>query len=37
MALEKAAGPGSFQVHFLDALAGIREEDVECRIRMVQG
>jgi hydroxyethylthiazole kinase len=37
MALEKSAGPGSFQVHFLDALAGIQEADIERRVRMTRG
>ena len=34
MAAEKAAGPGSFQIHFLDALASVTEKDIETRIRM---
>jgi len=34
MAAERAAGPGSFQPHFLDALAGIGEADVTRRLRL---
>ena len=34
MAAEQAEGPGSFQVHFLDALHRIREADVRRRLRM---
>lgn len=34
MAAEKAAGPGSFQAHFLDTLYCIKEADVLKRLRM---
>lgn len=33
MAAEKAAGPGSFQVEFLDALHRIAEHDIKTRLR----
>jgi hydroxyethylthiazole kinase len=29
---EKAAGPGSFQMHFLDALSTLDQAEVEARI-----
>jgi hydroxyethylthiazole kinase-like sugar kinase family protein len=34
MAAERAEGPGSFQVHFLDTLARIGEADVRRRLRL---
>lgn len=36
MAVERAAGPGSLQMHFLDVLHGMREADLTARAR-VQG
>jgi hydroxyethylthiazole kinase len=36
LAAERSAGPGSFQVNFLDALAGLRESDVEQRLKMAR-
>lgn len=33
IAAERAAGPGSFQVHFLDVLAALRESDITQRLR----
>ena len=35
LAAEKAAGPGGFQVCFLDALYGIKKTDIEKRLKMV--
>ena len=35
LAAEKAAGPGGFQVCFLDALYGIKKVDIEKRLKMV--
>jgi hydroxyethylthiazole kinase len=37
MASLKAAGPGSFQMHFLDALHAMREEDIRQRLKMRDG
>ena len=34
MAAEKAQGPGTLQLHFLDALAGLTEDDITRRIRL---
>ena len=34
MAAERAEGPGSFQMHFLDTLARIGEADVRRRLRL---
>lgn len=34
MAAERAVGPGSFQMHFLDALYLLQESDIELRLRM---
>lgn len=34
MASEKAAGPGSFQVHFLDALYVVSENDIGSRLKV---
>jgi hydroxyethylthiazole kinase len=34
MAAESCAGPGSFQVRFLDVLYNIRETDIESRLKM---
>jgi len=34
MAAEKAAGPGSLQMHFLDALYGLSREDVAGRLKI---
>lgn len=34
IAAEKAAGPGSMQMQFLDTLYGIKESDIQKRIRM---
>ncbi len=34
MAAERAVGPGSFQMHFLDALHLLRESDIELRLKM---
>ena len=36
MAAERAEGPGSFQLHFLDALSRIGETDVSRRLRLEQ-
>ncbi len=36
MAVEKAAGPGTLQLHFLDALYRIGDEDITKRLRMEQ-
>jgi hydroxyethylthiazole kinase len=36
MAAERSAGPGTFQMNFLDALFGIQESDIELRLK-VQG
>jgi hydroxyethylthiazole kinase len=36
MAAAKAAGPGSFQMHFLDALHALREADLQQRIRLTR-
>jgi len=33
MAAEHAEGPGSFQVHFLDALYRMQADDIERRLR----
>ena len=35
IAAEKAQGPGSFQTLFIDALYGLREEDIAGRLKMV--
>jgi len=35
MAAEKSSGPASLQMHFLDALYQMREEDIRTRIRIV--
>jgi hydroxyethylthiazole kinase len=37
MAAERAAGPGSFQMHFLDALSIIRESDIARRLKIRGG
>jgi len=37
MTVERAAGPGSFQMHFLDVLHGVRQTDVEARVRLQHG
>lgn len=37
MAAERAEGPGTLQVHFLDALHRMREADVQRRIRIDEG
>jgi len=37
IAAEKAAGPGSFQVRFLDALYGIKKADIAKRLKMRVG
>ncbi|HRU04460.1 MAG TPA: hydroxyethylthiazole kinase [Candidatus Brocadiia bacterium] len=37
MAMEKAAGPGTLQLHFLDALYAISEADIARRLRMSAG
>ena len=34
MAAERSAGPASFEMHFLDALYGIRESDIEQRLKL---
>jgi hydroxyethylthiazole kinase len=34
MAAERSGGPGSFQMHFLDALSVIRESDIAKRLKM---
>ena len=34
IATERAAGPGSFQVHFLDALSQLGEQDLTSRLRL---
>jgi len=34
LAAEQAAGPGSFQVHFLDVLAGLSEAEVAARLKV---
>jgi len=34
IAASRAAGPGSMQVHFLDALASVTHDDVSGRLRM---
>ena len=34
MAAEECRGPASFQVHFLDALYGLSEEDIRSRLRI---
>jgi len=37
IAAERSAGPGSLQMHLLDALYGLSEEDVRKRLRMEAG
>jgi hydroxyethylthiazole kinase len=37
MAAERAVGPGSFQMHFLDALSIIRESDIARRLKIRGG
>jgi hydroxyethylthiazole kinase len=37
MAAEHSPGPGSLQLHFLDALYQLRVEDIESRLRMAEG
>jgi len=37
MAAEHSAGPGSFQMHFLDTLSGIQESDIAQRLKMQGG
>lgn len=37
MAAERAAGPGSFQMHFLDVLHAIGETDITARARLREG
>ncbi|NEQ22703.1 MAG: hydroxyethylthiazole kinase, partial [Microcoleus sp. SIO2G3] len=34
LAAEKAAGPGSLQMHFLDALYNLKKSDVEERLQL---
>jgi hydroxyethylthiazole kinase len=34
IAADRAAGPGSMQVQFLDALHGLSREDIESRLKM---
>ena len=34
MAAARSAGPGSFQVNFLDVLYSLTEDDIERRLRM---
>ena len=34
MTAERCAGPGSFQMHFLDTLHNLRESDIERRLKM---
>jgi hydroxyethylthiazole kinase len=34
MAAERSAGPGSFQMHFFDALYQIQESDIQLRLRI---
>jgi hydroxyethylthiazole kinase len=34
LAAERASGPGSFQVHFLDALAGLSEAEITVRLKV---
>jgi hydroxyethylthiazole kinase len=34
MAAERAAGPGTLQMHFLDALYRLTEDDITRRIRL---
>ena len=34
MAAEKAAGPGSLQVHFLDNLYNLSEDDIKLRLKV---
>jgi hydroxyethylthiazole kinase len=34
MAAERAGGPGSFQMHFLDALSVLRKSDIAARLKM---
>jgi hydroxyethylthiazole kinase len=34
IAAEQSAGPGSFHAAFLDALYGIRESDIQGRLKM---
>jgi len=34
LAAERSAGPGTLQLHFLDALYALREEDVVARLRV---
>ena len=36
MAAERAEGPGSFQMHFLDALSRVAEADVARRLKLVE-
>jgi hydroxyethylthiazole kinase len=36
LAAAGASGPGSFQMHFLDALYGLREADLEQRVRLTR-
>jgi hydroxyethylthiazole kinase len=31
---EKAAGPGSLQMHFLDALYNLKKADIEARLKL---
>jgi hydroxyethylthiazole kinase len=37
IAAERSAGPGSFQVHFLDALFLLEEVDIQRRLKMEEG
>jgi len=37
MAAEKAFGPGTLQVHFLDALHNLSQEDILQRLKLVCG
>jgi hydroxyethylthiazole kinase len=34
MASERASGPGSFRVHFIDGLAAVNEDDIRLRLRV---
>jgi hydroxyethylthiazole kinase len=36
MAAERAAGPGSFAMHFIDALYNVTEADIRARVRVAR-
>jgi hydroxyethylthiazole kinase len=36
LAAKKAAGPGTFQVHFLDALCNLSAQELECRLKIAE-